>query len=286
MNRYIDKFLSYLEIEKNYSRHTLLNYKLDLEEFLAFLDRTSLEQVDYLTLRRFLAHLRTRELRPRSLARKLSSIRSFFRFLQREGYRKDNPATLLMSPKLDRILPKFLSEGDMVKFIESPEGKTILGKRDRAILETLYSTGIRVSELVGLNTEDVDLIGNIAKVAGKGKKERLVPIGNKAIEAIKSYLDHRKDQSSCLFLNKNGTRLTDRGVRFIFQKYIQKASMTSKVSPHVLRHSFATHLLDRGADLRSIQELLGHVNLSTTQVYTHVSTDRLRKVYDQSHPRA
>ncbi|MCK5083011.1 MAG: tyrosine recombinase XerC, partial [Candidatus Omnitrophica bacterium] len=274
MNRYLDKFISYLEIEKNYSPHTILNYRIDLEDFLQFIGPTPIDGVDYLFLRKFLAQLRTKHYRPRTLSRKLSSLRSFFRFLHREGFVQENPAVLLMSPKLDKTLPKFLSEGEVAKFIEAPSLKTVSGKRDRAILETLYSTGIRVSELVGLDTNNVDLIGNIAKVAGKGKKERLVPIGDKALGAIRDYLQDRKHQSRALFLNKNGTRLSDRSVRNIVDKHIMAVSLTKSISPHVLRHSFATHLLNRGADLRSVQELLGHVNLSTTQIYTHVTTDR------------
>ncbi len=286
MNRYVDKFVSYLDIEKNYSKHTILNYTLDLEDFFKFADQTPLEKIDYLFLRRYLAQLRTKEYRPRTLARKLSSLRSLFKFLEREGLVKNNPTALLMSPKLDKPLPHFLSEGEMVSFIEAPSLEKISGKRDRAILETLYSTGIRVGELVTLNIENVDFISNIAKVAGKGKKERLVPIGDKALGSIKEYLDARKVKSNVLFLNKNGTRLSTKGVCDITHKYIQSLSIEKKVSPHVLRHSFATHLLNRGADLRSVQELLGHVNLSTTQIYTHVSTERLKKVYEQAHPRA
>lgn len=286
MNPLIKKFITYLEVEKNYSEHTVTNYLADLESFQKFLGKTPVEKVDYMHLRRFLAHLRSLELKPRSLARKLSSLRSFFKFLQREGVIKDNPAVLLMSPKLDKTLPKFLSEEEMVAFIESPDTTRESGARDRAILETLYSTGIRVSELVGLDVDQVDLIGNIAKVRGKGKKERLVPIGNKAIRAIKNYLDCRKKKGQPLFLNKNGTRLSARSVYNITNKYIREAALHRDISPHVLRHSFATHLLNRGADLRSVQELLGHVNLSTTQIYTHVSHEKLKKVYDQSHPRA
>ena len=286
MNRYLDKFLGYLEIEKNYSKHTLLNYRLDLEEFLRFIDKTLIERVDYLVLRKYLGQLRTKKLKPRTLSRKLSSLRSFYRFLHKEKFVKNNPALLLLSPKLDKILPKFLSEEEMEKFIESPSDKKDLGLRDRAILELLYSSGVRVSELVALNVEHVDLISQIAKVAGKGKKERLVPVGSKAIKAIKGYLDNRIKQTSALFLNKNGTRLSDRAIRTIVNKYIKQASINTEISPHVLRHSFATHLLNRGADLRSVQELLGHVNLSTTQIYTHVSTDRLKKVYDNAHPHA
>lgn len=286
MNRYIDKFIAYIEIEKNYSVHTILNYRLDLDEFAQFIDNIPLEKIDYLTLRRFLAQLRTRQLRPRSLSRKLSTLRSFFKFLQRESLIQNNPAVLLMSPKLDKTLPKFLSLDEVTRLIEAPELKDDFGRRDRAILETLYSTGIRVSELVGLSIENVDFFGNIAKVAGKGKKERLVPIGNKALESIKDYLEKRKHKTSALFLNKNGKRITTRGVYDITNKYIKKVSVDLNISPHVLRHSFATHLLDHGADLRSVQELLGHVNLSTTQIYTHMTTDKLKKVYDKAHPRA
>lgn len=287
MKRYIQKFVKYLEVEKNYSVHTILNYQIDLNECEKFTRETKVEKIDYLILRRFLAHLRGRDYRPRTLARKLSALRSFFRFLQKDGLIKDNPAKLLMSPKLDKTLPKFLAEEEIVRFIESSEPKTESGKRDRAILETLYSAGIRVSELVGLNEEDIDLIGSIIKVRGKGRKERLVPIGNTAARALRAYLDVRKNKSgTAVFLNKSHTRLSDRSVRNIVNKYMLKAAVKQDISPHVLRHSFATHLLDHGADLRAVQELLGHVNLSTTQMYTHVTTDRLKKVYDKAHPRA
>jgi len=286
MDRYVQKFISYLDVEKNYSSHTILNYRLDLEEFFKFLEKTPVEQVNYQDLRRYLAQLRVKEYRPRTLSRKLSSLRSFFKFLQRENIIKENPAVLLMSPKLDKPLPKFLSEEEITKFIEMPPLDKEMGRRDRAILETLYSAGLRVGELVGLNVEHVDFISNIVKAAGKGKKERLVPIGDQALKALQNYLDTRKHKSSAMFLNKNGTRLSDRSVRTIVNKYIRAASLNINISPHALRHSFATHLLDRGADLRSVQELLGHVNLSTTQIYTHVSTDKLKKVYDKAHPRA
>jgi tyrosine recombinase XerC len=286
MNRYIDKFMSYMEIEKNYSKHTILNYRLDLNEFVKFIDKVSVEKVDYQHFRRFLAQLRKKEHRPRTLARKLSSLRSFFKFLHREDIIKENPAVLLVTPKLDRPLPKFLSEKEMAKFIESPSLKKEMGLRDRAILEMLYSTGIRVSELVGLNVEDVDLLSNVAKVAGKGKKERIVPVGDQALKIVRRYLEKRKHKSYALFLNKFGKRLSDRSIRNIVDKYIKKACIGQNISPHTLRHSFATHLLDRGADLRFVQELLGHASLSTTQIYTHVTTDKLKKVYDQAHPRA
>lgn len=290
MNRYVEKFLTFLEIEKNYSPHTILNYKLDLVEFVDFLDGKLLEKVEYNDFRRFLAQLRSRQFKPRTLARKLSSIRSLFKFLQREGHIKENPAILLMTPKLDKTLPKFLSEIEMTQLIESPDFTKIAGQRDRAIFETLYSSGLRVSELVGLNVEHIDFIGNVVKVMGKGKKERIVPIGDKALKEIRGYLQKRpvlaEGKERAVFLNKSGKRLTDRSVRNIINKHLLTTSVKMKVSPHVMRHSFATHLLNRGADLRSVQELLGHVNLSTTQIYTHVTTDRLKSVYDKAHPHA
>ncbi len=282
----IDKFLSSLEVEKNYSNHTILNYRTDLEEFAAFLGDQSRMQVDYPVLRRFLAQLRTRDLKPRTVSRKLSALRSFFKYLQRHKMIVGNPAALLVTPKLDKPLPHFLTEEDTVKLLDAPTDGKVNTLRDKAILETLYSTGIRVSELVGLDEGHVDAIGNIVRVRGKGKKERLAPIGEKALEAIQVYLEARPQRSPALFLNKNGSRLTGRGVRGIINKYILKASLQGKVSPHMFRHSFATHLLNRGADLRSVQELLGHANLSTTQIYTHLTTDKLKSVYDKAHPRA
>lgn len=288
MNRYLEKFLSYLDIEKNYSKHTLVNYQGDLDEFFAFLGEMPIEKVEYLTLRRYLARLRDKNHRPRTVARKLSSLRSLLRFLMREGYIKTNPSSLLNTPKLDKILPQFLSEEEMKKFIEAPKLEGEFGYRDRAILEALYSAGLRVSELVGLNINSIDTISNIVKVLGKGKKERLVPIGDKAVSAIQEYLRCRKkkDDAGALFLNKNGTRLSARSVCNMTHKYIRLAGVRNGISPHALRHSFATHLLNRGADLRSVQELLGHVNLSTTQIYTHISTEKIRSVYAKAHPRA
>lgn len=286
MNPRLQKFLSYLEIEKNYSPHTLLNYKLDIKEFQRLSQETAIDKVDYPLLRRYLMELKIKQHKPRTLARKISALRSFFKFLQREKIIQNNPALLLMTPKLDKKLPKFLSEEEMVRFIESPSLKKEAGKRDRALLEALYSTGIRVSELVGLNMDSVDFIGNVVKVLGKGKKERLVPIGDKALDAIKDYLDSRAHNTNAIFLNRNGKRLTSRSINNIVDKYIQAGSFKFHISPHVLRHSFATHLLNRGADLRCVQELLGHANLSTTQIYTHVTTERLKNVYNKAHPRA
>jgi tyrosine recombinase XerC len=289
MERYIEKFIRYLEIEKNYSPHTILNYRLDLKGFKAFLADKSIEDVDYLLLRRYLAALKEKNISARSVSRRLSALRSFFKFLTREGFLKVNPISVVSSPKQEKRLPVFLTEEEVSKLIDAAlpkAGAKEMALRDRAILETFYSTGMRISELVGLSIPDIDFISGIIKVMGKGKKERIVPIGECAIKAIRQYLDKRKKQSDALFLNKNGRRITDRGVRGIVAKYIRLASLRQGVSPHTLRHSFATHLLNRGADLRSVQELLGHANLSTTQIYTHLTTERLKSVYDKAHPRA
>ncbi len=289
MDRYIQKFLTYLEIEKNASAHTLLNYQIDLKQLREFLQDKDLLKLDRLDIRKHLAYLKAKELRKRSVARKLSAFRSFFRFLLREGYISSDPVSGVSSPKLEKKLPLFLDVDKVAKLLESPEKKALQGLRDRAILETLYSTGMRVSELVGLNIGQVDFIGGILKVYGKGKKERLLPIGDRALRAIRDYLAKdtvQKKDSRALFLNRNNKRLTDRGVQNIVAKYIHRTSLKEKISPHTLRHSFATHLLDRGADLRSVQELLGHASLSTTQIYTHITTEHLKSVYNKAHPRA
>lgn len=286
IERYIEKFVRYLEIEKNYSKNTVVNYRHDLEEFRKFLGETALERVDYLILRKYLLALKEKNLTNTSVARRLSTLRSFFRFLTREGYLKANPISSLLSPKRQKHLPSFLTESEVTKLIEAAIPDDEQGFRDRAILETFYSTGIRISELAGLSADDVDFIGGVIKVLGKGRKERIVPIGDVALKAIRNYLKKREKKSNGLFLNKNGEPIGVRGIRDIVEKYLRIASIKDGVSPHTLRHSFATHLLNRGADLRSVQELLGHANLSTTQVYTHLTTDRLKIVYDKAHPRA
>jgi tyrosine recombinase XerC len=289
MEKYIEKFIRYLEIEKNYSPHTILNYRLDLECFRKFIGEVDLEKVDYLALRKYLAALKEKDLSTRSIGRRLSSLRSFFRFITREGYLKTNPTLILSSPKLEKHLPAFMTEEDTARLIESALAKSDkdeLGLRNRAILETFYSTGMRISEMSGLNIDDIDFIGGIVKVLGKGKKERIVPIGDTALSAIREYLKKRKRQADALFLNKNGRRISARGVRGAVRKYIKIAGIKQGVSPHTFRHSFATHLLNRGADLRTVQELLGHANLSTTQIYTHLTTEKLKSVYDKAHPRA
>lgn len=287
IDRYIEKFIRYLEIERNASKHTLINYSIDLKSLMEFLKEEPIEKVDYVELRRYLAHVKEHNLSKVSIARKIATIRSFFKFLFREGIIKNNPASSLSTPKRDKHLPKFLDEKEIVLLLESPGKEDEAGLRDGAILETLYSTGIRVSELVGLNVETVDQIGGVIKVYGKGKKERIVPIGDRALQAIRDYLKKRAcPEGKALFFNKNGGRLTDRSIRRVINKYIIKTSIQQKISPHTLRHSFATHLLDHGADLRSVQELLGHANLSSTQIYTHITTERLKSAYEKTHPRA
>ncbi|MCF7870857.1 MAG: tyrosine recombinase XerC [Candidatus Omnitrophica bacterium] len=286
---YIDKFLNYIEIEKNYSIHTCKNYRQDLGDFGRFLksnQEMDIKDIDYFILRKFLSLLNKRKLNKRTISRKISTLKSFFKFLLREGVLTDNPAISLIYPRLEKPLPKFLTESQVRKVLELPDKNKLLGLRDKAILEFLYSTGARVSEMVSLKRDELDLIGGVVKVSGKGKKERLLPLGEPAVESIRQYLLNRKDSQRALFLNKNHKPLSDRGVRFIISKYIKNASLSLDVSPHVFRHSFATHLINHGADLRSVQELLGHSSISTTQIYTHISLDSLKKIYQKTHPRA
>ncbi|MBM3243988.1 MAG: tyrosine recombinase XerC, partial [Candidatus Omnitrophica bacterium] len=288
-DKYIEKFIRYLEIEKNYSVHTILNYKVDLEDFKKFCQGTELEKIDYLYLRKYLAVLKEKNLGNRSIGRRLSTLRSFFRFLTRENYLKVNPILMLSSPKLEKHLPSFMTEEEVSKVIEAAfpkDDKDERVLRDRAILETFYSSGLRISELVSMDLDSLDSISGVIKVMGKGKKERVVPVGDMAIRAIRKYLDIRKKKNEAIFLNKNGKRITSRGVRDIVNKYFKKAQISHGVSAHTFRHSFATHLLNRGADLRTVQELLGHANLSTTQIYTHLTTEKLKNVYDKAHPHA
>jgi tyrosine recombinase XerC len=290
MERFIEKFEDYLKIEKNYSSHTLRCYRADLKELSDFLKGKDPKSITHLDLRRFLAKLKQQNLAKRTVVRKLGAIRSFFRYLFRDKYIKTNPADSVFTPKIDKKLPVFLDAEKIIRLITAPAGDDVAGLRDRAILEVLYSTGIRVSELVGLNQDDVDLISGVIKVRGKGKKERIALLGKEAQRAISDYIKSRESAASkdpkALFLNKSKTRLTDRSVRRIINKYIQKCSIEQKISPHSIRHSFATHMLNNGADLRSVQELLGHKNLSTTQIYTHLGTRRIKEIYSKAHPRA
>ena len=285
----IERFLRYLSAERNASPYTCLNYRLDLKQFFQFLAHQRLRAISPLDIRRFVAHLATTQASRRTIARKLSCLRSFFRFLCREGTLKHNPASAIPTPRLERRLPSFLDEQQVARLLEAPPTEKWQGLRDRAGLETLYSTGIRVSELVGLNLDDLDEISGTIMVRGKGKKERLCPIGETALKAIRAYLAKRPKKLRvpyAIFVSQKATRLTVRQVDRLIARYVKIAQLPSSISPHSLRHSFATHLLDRGADLRSVQELLGHASLSTTQIYTHVTAQRLKKVYDQAHPRA
>jgi len=291
-------FIAKLEHENGFSEHTLRAYHKDLLQFDNFLKvekYSSLETINHLLLRRFLAVLRSKNYSKTTIARKLASIRSFFKFLIREGELASNPFEMLRTPKQDKKLPHFLSINEVDVLLETPDRSTVMGLRDMAIMETLYSTGIRVSELVGLDEGNIDFFAGMIKVQGKGKKERLVPIGSHAIKAINEYLDSRSkskkeeeekvSRSEPLFLNKFGGRLTARSVARSLNKYLKMSGVNLLTSPHTFRHSFATHLLDKGADLRSVQEMLGHSSLSTTQVYTHITTERLKNVYDKAHPR-
>jgi integrase/recombinase XerC len=304
MEKLIEQFLEHLRYERNVSSHTLRNYASDLEQFLDFLaplknGRRTLPEItaiDHLTIREWLASLHAAHKKKASVARKLAALRTFFQFLVREGMLEMNPAKLVSTPRLEKKLPKHLSIDEAIRFIESPDPETDLGKRDRAMLELMYATGVRVAELTTLNLADVDFGNQLVRVTGKRRKQRIVPFGDPAGAAIREYLGVRdkfllnapisKRDEEALFLNYQGTRITTRSVGRMVDKYIRLCAGMHNISPHALRHSFATHLLDSGADLRDIQELLGHARLSTTQVYTHVSMEKLVEVYDKAHPKA
>jgi integrase/recombinase XerC len=292
MHQDIDSFIRYLATERNVSRHTLDAYASDLAQFLEFVLRerggnAGVETVDHLLIRRYLAHLH-KDHKKSSIGRKLAAIRAFFKYLLRDGRVVKNPAELVNTPKKEKLLPFHLNIDEVTALVEAPMEGDLLGLRDRAILETLYSCGLRVSELTGLDIGGVDLDEGLARVLGKGGKERVVPVGSYARRAIAGYLAARNNppHNAPLLLNARGGRLTSRSVARIVDKYIVKIAAIKKISPHTLRHTFATHMLESGADLRAIQELLGHASLSTTQKYTHVSIDRLMEVYDKAHPKA
>lgn len=293
MQTLIDRFVGYLTDERNLSPHTKAAYRRDLGEFQAFLERQggsgrdALVKIDSFLLRRYLAELHKRNQRT-SIARKLSSLRTFFRYLVREGLLVGNPAAGLLTPKLNRYLPKTLSVDEASALMERGYGNSLLDLRDRAIVELFYSSGLRVSELTGLNVGSLNLREKLVRVLGKGRKERILPVGGKAHQALLAYLEERgmPDEDEPLFLNAQGGRLTPRSVQRNLKTRLIKSGVIKDISPHALRHSFATHLLDGGADLRAIQELLGHASLSTTQKYTQVSVDQLMAVYDKAHPRS
>ncbi|MHC4457934.1 MAG: tyrosine recombinase XerC [Planctomycetota bacterium] len=321
------QFLNYLKFEKRFSEHTAKCYGADLLQFADFLigrsegsvpaeealstsdhqagpatavaARTKVDidqillSVDVNTIRAYLALLNEKQYSKSTIARKLATLRSFYKFLVKRGQMDNNPVTVVRTPKQDKKLPKFLEYEDVKRLLDTPPSDTWLGARDRAILETLYSTGIRVSELVGLNLDDVDFLGEVVHVRGKGKKERISPIGTSALQVIQHYMEFRNKRAQnnsnfdmkVLFVNKHGRRLSTRSVRRKMDKYLKIAGLDPSISPHTLRHSFATHMLNNGADIRSVQELLGHQSLSTTQVYTHLTTGKLKEVYDSAHPR-
>jgi len=287
------KYIGYLEAEKNASKYTVRNYKNDLLEFFGFILSGGIEtlrDVNKQTLRAYLSHLMSRGYAKSSIARRLSAIRSFYRYLQREELLTANPAATTVSPKLDKRLPSFLTVDEAKRLVESPDLSKAHGQRDRALLELLYASGMRVSELVSLNIEQVNLSTNEIRVWGKGAKERVVLIGTPAARALQDYLDKGRREllagkrNGALFVNRYGERLPARRVQKILAKYSQ--SINKSVHPHVLRHTFATHLLDGGADLKVVQELLGHADLSSTQIYTHVTQTRARKIYLAAHPMA
>lgn len=303
LNEQIDRFLEILAAEKGYSGHTLRAYGHDLREFAGYAaggfdasaekppQPLTVDAIDSLTVRGYLGVLHRRNEKI-TVARKLSALRSFFRFLVRHRLIDEDPAAAILTPKHSRRMPAYLSVDDMFRLLDQTCGDTVLGLRNRALFETLYGAGIRVSELTGLNVFDVDFASGCLRVWGKGGRERIVPAGRKAIDRIEIYRDRLLARAGIgmasdgpLFLNKNQGRLTPRSVGRILETLIRQCSLAVPISPHGIRHSFATHMLDAGADLRTVQELLGHKSLSTTQKYTHVSIDRLMAAYDQAHPR-
>jgi integrase/recombinase XerC len=296
----IGDFLDYLTFERNVSPNTIIAYRDDLESFIAFLcndylsmgrDQLDLKRVDHLTIRSYLASLSRRKLSRATAARHLSALRTFFKYLVREDVVEANPARSVTTPKREKHLPAVLQTSDVALLLEQPDTSTTLGTRDAAWLELLYASGLRISELVGIDIDDLEMRARLVKVRGKGSKERIVPFGSKAEAALRAYLAVRGElardvEEQAVFLNFRGARITTRSVRRLFEGYVRDASLRAGVSPHTLRHSFATHLLNAGADLRGIQELLGHASLSTTQKYTHLNDWQLMAVYKKAHPRA
>ncbi|KUP07101.1 recombinase XerC [Bacillus coahuilensis p1.1.43] len=294
MNEEIQSFLQYLQIEKNYSPLTIQHYQLDLNDFVRFMQKEGINNmvdIEYLDARLYLTDLYDKKYARSTVSRKVSSLKSFYKFLTKEDKLDENPFSLVFHPKQEKRLPNFFYEEEIERLFDACKGDTHKDVRNLALLELLYATGIRVSECSNLSLKDIDFSFHTVLVTGKGRKERYVPFGTYASEAIKRYLDHTrhvlvKGEHQQLFVNLKGGPLTDRGIRHILNDVISRASLTHKIHPHMLRHTFATHLLSNGADLRSVQELLGHSHLSSTQTYTHVTKEHLRKTYLSHHPRA
>jgi len=305
LSELIDSYIKALKTQKGYSEHTLRNYRSDLEQFLGFLKKKgtgegkterepAIESIDFLTIREYFGNL-FGAARRTTVARKMSAVKSFFSFLEKRGLIRNNAAADLTAPRQEKYIPTYLPVDEMFRLLQRPDRARPLGLRDLAILEVLYSCGLRVSELVGLDIKSIDFDQRLVRVLGKGNKERIVPVGKEAVRAVNRYLESalplRKKAggdagSGPLFINSRGGRLSTRSVANIVKKYGKEGGLMLDISPHALRHTFATHLLDGGADLRSVQELLGHASLSTTQKYTHVSLDKLMEVYDKAHPRS
>jgi integrase/recombinase XerC len=287
------KFLDYLKYQKHYSDNTIINYEIDIDEFMLFLNKENIKykNIDYSNIRFYLMDLYNKKYSRNTISRKLSSLRSYYKYLLKENIIKDNSFTLVSSPKKEHRLPKFLYYEELEKLFDIPKTNTPLGQRDLLILEMLYATGMRVSELVSCKIKDIDINNKTIRVIGKGNKERIVSYGAYCEDILELYLQDGRsklitENTNILLLNHLGKPLTDRGVRLILDKLIKNACLNTHITPHTLRHTFATHMLNEGADLLTVQELLGHAHLSTTQVYTHVTNERLREVYLHSHPRA
>ena len=300
MVAYLDNFLTYISHQKNYSEHTVSAYKRDIYQFFGFLeiksgnDAASLDQFSKQIIREYLYALSTAGLTRKTIGRKLASLKSFGRFLVREKILEKNPAGEIKTPKAEKKKSVFLSGAEITQTLSIPVGDDIISLRNRAIIELFYGTGIRLSELFSLDVGSIDYHEGVVRVIGKGRKERVIPVGRKACDAVRGYLPARKSTLSdngqisvtALFINKKGGRLSRRSIQTAVTKYLKMVSEKEHLSPHVLRHSFATHMLDNGADLRAVQEMLGHSSLSTTQIYTHITMERLIKAYNQAHPRA
>ncbi|MGC8764516.1 MAG: tyrosine recombinase XerC [Brevinematia bacterium] len=288
----LDIFLKYIKYEKGFSKHTIKSYNIDISEFLNFLEKEKVKDikaVSYQNIYSFITDLGKKGIAPSSLERKTAALKTFFKFLKKQGLIEKNPAELISSPKKEKKLPSFMEKTEVFELINLIPESDAFSVRNKTMIMLLYATGIRVSELVGLNLADLDLKEKTIHVSGKGKKQRIVPLGEKTKRMLLKYLGYRREfqsKNEALFVTKSGKRIQDRAIRYILNGYIEKLAIQKKVSPHTLRHTFATHLLDNGANIRVIQEMLGHSNLSTTQIYTHLSISKLKESYDRFHPHA